>query len=153
MCRSKKGELPTGRLPNPMILPPLVVVVLNQASIVNVPGAAIGACVATSPLLPLNVDALLASPLIAPVLSSYASTVISQGASTYWRLGESAGATAVDSVGFDDGRGARGVTRGATGAISGDANKASTFNGSSGLVATQAPIAAPGTFTIEAWFK
>ena len=45
------------------------------------------------------------------------------------------------------------MTRGATGAISGDANKASTFNGSSGLVATQAPIAAPGTFTIEAWFK
>ena len=67
MCRSKTGELPTGRLPNPMILPPLVVVVLNQASIVNVPGAATGVCVATSPLLPLNVDALSASPLIAPI--------------------------------------------------------------------------------------
>jgi hypothetical protein len=39
----------------------------RQASIVNVPGAATGVCVATSPLLPLNVDALLASPLIAPV--------------------------------------------------------------------------------------
>ena len=89
----------------------------------------------------------------APVLSSYASTVISQGASTYLRLGESAGATAVDSVGFDDGAVSTGVTRGAIGAISGDADKASTFNGSSGLVATQAPVAAPGTFTIEAWFK
>ena len=89
----------------------------------------------------------------APTQSSYASTVVSQGAATYWRLGESSGATAIDSVGYNDGAVSSGVTRGATGAISGDANKASTFNGSSGLVATQTPVPAPGTFTIEAWFK
>ena len=87
-------------------------------------------------------------------MSDYAQAVTSQGASTYLRLGESSGTTAVDTAGFNDGAVSSGVTRGAAGAITGDANKASTFNGTTtGLVATQAPVSAPGTFTIEAWFK
>lgn len=90
----------------------------------------------------------------APSLSTYASRVISQGASTYWRLGESSGNTAVDTAGNNDGAVSSGVTRGGTGAITSDVNKASTFKGTTtGLVATQAPVPAPGTFTIEAWFK
>jgi len=86
-------------------------------------------------------------------LSSYASAVKSQGASTYWRLGESSGATAVDWAGSNDGAVTGGVSRGATGAIVGDTNRATVFNGSSGLVATQNPIPGPNTFSIEAWFK
>ncbi len=87
-------------------------------------------------------------------LGSYAQLVVDQGATTYWRLGEGSGSLAIDHVGYNDGRVSAGVTRGTSGAITGDADTASTFNGTpTGLVATQAPTTGPNTFTIEAWFK
>jgi hypothetical protein len=48
---------------------------------------------------------------------------------TYWRLGESSGLTAYDWAGYADGIVGSGVTRGTPGAIIGDSNTASTFNG------------------------
>ena len=85
--------------------------------------------------------------------SDYANLVGQQGASTYWRLGEAAGVTsAYDWAGYNDGVVASGVSRGAVGAINGDADTASTFDGTAnGLVS--APIASIGsnTFTTEAW--
>ena len=87
-------------------------------------------------------------------LSSYASTVLSQGADTYLRLDESSGTTAIDWAGNNDATVSAGVTRGAAGAINGDADTASTFSGTTtGLVATKTPLVGPNTFTTAAWVK
>ena len=84
--------------------------------------------------------------------SAYSSTVLGQGAGTFWRLGESSGATAYDWAGYTDGQVGTGVTRGAAGAISGDANTASTFDGTgNGLVSAPSAVTGPDTFTTEAW--
>lgn len=86
-------------------------------------------------------------------LNSYDNSVISDGASSYWRLSETSGATAFDSVGFNDDAISGGVTQGTAGAIIGDADTADTFNGSNGLVSTQTAIPGPNTFALEGWFK
>src|SRR5664280_1526657 len=84
--------------------------------------------------------------------SAYSSTVMGQGAGTFWRLGESSGATAYDWAGYTDGQVGTGVTRGAAGAISGDTNTASTFDGTrNGLVSAPSAVTGPDTFTTEAW--
>lgn len=86
--------------------------------------------------------------------SPYAAAVADDGASSFWRLGESTGSEVYDWAGFSDGVASAGVTRGASGAIAGDSNTASTFSGKGdGLVATQTDIQGPNTFAIEAWFK
>jgi PKD repeat protein len=91
-------------------------------------------------------------PLTDP--SPYVTAVFNDGASNYWRLGEASGTTGVDTAGFNNLVLASGVGHNATGAISGDANKASTFNGTSnGTAGTTNPLTAPDTFTIEAWIK
>ena len=87
-------------------------------------------------------------------LSEYASAVITDGAASYWRLGEDNGPTVFDWSGFNDAQSGAGVTSGGVGAIAGDANKASTFSGTdAGLVSTRSPIQGPDSFAIEAWFK
>ncbi|MBC7723892.1 MAG: PKD domain-containing protein [Burkholderiaceae bacterium] len=98
---------------------------------------------------PVSVTASAAGPI-----SPYASSVISDGAASYWRLGEASGPTVYDWAGFGDAVAGTGVTRGATGAIGGDSNTASTFSGDgTGLVASQTATQGPDTFAIEAWFK
>lgn len=62
-------------------------------------------------------------------VSPYATSVLDDGASSYWRLGEASGTNVVDWAGFNDLTAAAGVTRGEAGAIAQDADKASTFNG------------------------
>ena len=85
-------------------------------------------------------------------LSSYGDTVLSQGASLYWPLNETAGTTAYDYAGFNDGTLNTGVTTGAAGAITGDT--AMTFSGAlGGDLAGQSTLTPPNTFTAEAWFK
>lgn len=83
----------------------------------------------------------------------YASAVLADGPSTYWRLGENTGtATAFDWAGSWDGVTSAGVTRGTAGAVPGD--NASSFSGSStGLVRTQVAQPAPTVFSAEAWIK
>lgn len=85
-------------------------------------------------------------------MSPYATDVLNDGASSYWRMGETAGPTVYDWSGFNDAT-ATNVTFGAPGAISGDSNTAATFNGTNSLVATSTAIPGPNTFSIEAWFK
>ena len=88
--------------------------------------------------------------------SPYASGVITDGASTYWRLDESTNGTSNDSAGFNDLTEGAGVTPGAAGAIIGDPDTADTFSGTSTGWAdgdTPAPVTAPNTFTIESWIK
>lgn len=71
----------------------------------------------------------------------------------YWRLGETTRPTAADS----SGRGLTGTYVGgvtpAAGAIAGSPDGASAFDGSSGIVTMNTPVAPANTFTIEAWFK
>ena len=87
-------------------------------------------------------------------VSDYARGVLEDGAADYWRLGESNGGTAIDWAGWSDISLGAGVTRGAGGAINGDANTATAFNGTNtGVGATQTQIQGPDTFTAEAWFN
>ncbi|WP_374009470.1 PKD domain-containing protein [Leifsonia sp. LS-T14] len=85
-------------------------------------------------------------------MSPYATDVLNDGASSYYRMGESAGPNVYDWSGFSDAT-ASNVTFGAPGAIIGDSNTAGSFNGSNSLVATTTPIAGPNTFALEAWFN
>ena len=87
-------------------------------------------------------------------LSSYAHAVINSAPVTYWRLGESSGLTAYDWAGYADGIVGSSVTRGTPGAIIGDSNTASTFNGtatSSVIYPTSQP--GPNSFSVEAWIN
>jgi PKD repeat protein len=87
--------------------------------------------------------------------SAYANDVLGAGASHYWRLGEASGSTGYDWAGFDDLSEQPGITHGAAGAITGDSDKASTFDGSSTDGGAVSPTAAPGpdTYTEAAWFR
>jgi PKD repeat protein len=84
-------------------------------------------------------------------LSAYAQSVIDDGAQNFWRLSETSGAGVIDWAGTSpltlDGT----YTRGASGAVSGDTNTATTFAAAS--AGTTARSAAPNTFTVEAWVK
>jgi len=87
-------------------------------------------------------------------VSPYAQGVIADGASTFWRLGEASGTPVFDWVGFNDAVAGTGVTRGAAGAINGDANGASTFDGTpNGRVSTTTPITGPDSFAVESWVR
>ena len=86
--------------------------------------------------------------------SAYAQDVLGDGASDFWRLGESSGSAVYDYAGFNDATASTGVTRGATGAINGDSDKASTFNGQDdGIVAENSTQATTPSFSIESWIK
>lgn len=72
----------------------------------------------------------------------------------YWRLGEAAGATtAVDSKGDHDGTYVGGVTLGQPGLLTGDADTAAQFDGSTGYVSVPRTDDSlnPAKFTVEAF--
>ena len=93
-------------------------------------------------------------PTDATAPSAFSDLVKAQGAATYWRLGESSGSTAYDWAGYNDGIVGSGVTRGAEGAVIGDANTASTFDGTgNGIVSSPVAITAPDTYTTSTWIK
>ena len=83
--------------------------------------------------------------------SPYAQRVISDGASHYWRLNEPSGTSAADLVGGAPGTISGGVTLAQPGALV-DADKAMTFNGTTGRVLTTALTMVPPV-TVEAWIK
>ncbi|PZR54413.1 hypothetical protein DNL40_04900 [Xylanimonas oleitrophica] len=90
----------------------------------------------------------------AGTLSTYASTVRADGASSYWRLGEPAGTVAADWAGDRDLQLGDGVVRGTPGAVPGDADGATTFGGTpTATGGTTVRTPGPGTFTLEAWFR
>ncbi|SDO31373.1 PKD repeat-containing protein [Nakamurella panacisegetis] len=87
-------------------------------------------------------------------ISAYANQVIADGAAPFWRLSETSGTSVIDYAGFNDGVGGTGLVRGTAGAIIGDSNTATTFDGTSAsTVTTATAVPAPDTFTVEAWFK
>jgi hypothetical protein len=86
-------------------------------------------------------------------LLGYVQQVIADGAVAYWRLGETSGTTAVDSVGGKNGTISGGVTLNQPGALL-DGNRAMRFNGATGKIATIANLPlVPFRCTVELWFK
>lgn len=85
--------------------------------------------------------------------SPYAARVTADGAEHFWRIGEPSGTSGSDYAGFDDLTFAGTYTRGVAGAIAGDPDKASRFDGSSGFAVNSAPIRGPDVFTQEAWIR
>jgi hypothetical protein len=99
-----------------------------------------------------------ASPLSnsATVDPGYRSYVMADGPAAYWRLGESSGTTAVDEVGGGDGSYVNSPTLGQSGAMAGDANTATSLNGSTGRVTVPAAATGPsvtGNLSVEAWIR
>src|SRR5215510_10188551 len=84
-------------------------------------------------------------------MSAYSDRVIADGAVAYWRLGETAGTTAVDSIGGHNGTISGGVTLNQPGALS-DGNRAMAFDGT-GRIDTVWSLTVPTTYTVEAWVK
>ncbi|WP_217645265.1 PKD domain-containing protein [Nocardioides terrae] len=86
-------------------------------------------------------------------LSSYALKILNDSPVDYWRMGES-GSTSIDYGGGYDLTNDSGVTGGASGAIVGDSDPASTFAGrSDGRSSTSTAVPGPNTFALEAWIK
>ncbi|GAA1627016.1 PKD domain-containing protein [Georgenia ruanii] len=87
-------------------------------------------------------------------LSSYARKVLEGNPASYWRLGEPNGPDVYDWAGFSDATAGSGVSRGAAGAITGDTNAASHFNGTgTGTAATRTAQDGPNVFTAESWVR
>ena len=86
---------------------------------------------------------------------SYKNTVLADSPLVYYRLDEASGTTATDSSGsgHNGTYSATGVTYSVTGAIRGDADKAVTFNGTTGDVTVPSPINPTGSATLECWVK
>jgi PKD repeat protein len=84
--------------------------------------------------------------------TGYGAKVIADGASSYYPLNEPSGSTVFDNAGYtDDTTTSTGVTRGASGAIAGDA--ATSFDGASGGFYSNVGQDGPDTFTLSAWFQ
>lgn len=93
---------------------------------------------------------------------SYASTVLADGPVAYYRLGEASGTTMADSSGnaHPGTFSATGITYGAVGALTADADTALTFDGATGkapvttgLLGTFAASPSSFGYSIEAWLK
>jgi len=95
------------------------------------------------------------SGIISPGVASlsYRETVIADGATYYWRLGESSGTSAAAELGGRTGTYVASPTLGVTGALSGDADTAVTFNGSTQFVYTIAGTWTLVNYTLECWVK
>jgi PKD repeat protein len=87
-------------------------------------------------------------------LSAYARTVEADGASQYWRLGDGAGTTALDSASGFDATAGTAMTKGAAGAIVGDADTAFTLtNSTNSRVVAPQRVLSTNTLSVEAWIK
>ncbi|THA22997.1 Teneurin-1 [Streptomyces sp. A1277] len=87
----------------------------------------------------------------------YRTTVMDADPFAYWRLGETSGTVASDTVDLNQGKFNglyRNVTLGGTGPLTGSTQKAATFNGTTSYVEIpSAPGATPSYTTVSLWFK
>ena len=85
---------------------------------------------------------------------SYSAAVRADGANTYWRLGETFAAAGDSSpgnrMGLPYGRPSLGNT---AGALAGDSNRATTFDGVDDFVYAAQRFAPPTVYSAEAWFR
>ncbi|CAN7326610.1 LamG-like jellyroll fold domain-containing protein [Knoellia sp. LjRoot47] len=96
----------------------------------------------------------VASVTVATTASAYAGRILDDGATAYWRLGETSGNVVADSAG-DNGATARGgYTRNVTpGALVNDTNRATSFNGVDGFTSGDSYSPSPSVYSVEAWFR
>jgi len=85
--------------------------------------------------------------------SKYADAVLAKNPQMYWRLGETAGATAHDTMGAANGIYRNGVTLGQTGAAPHSINKAAKFDGNNDHVELSGIDVGGSAATFMAWFK
>jgi PKD repeat protein len=92
---------------------------------------------------------------VPPPPTGYSTEVMADNPSGYWRLGEASGTSAADQTGAPPGTINGGVALGTPGALTGDADTAMSFNGSTGYVAVanRSNLNATGNLTVEAWAK
>ena len=84
----------------------------------------------------------------------YQQAVTADGAIDTWSLGEPSGTTGWDYTGAMDLTVNSGVTRNVPGAIRGDRDTATQFNGgTTGFAATRTAIAGPQVFSLESWIR
>ncbi len=114
-----------------------------------------------------NTSTVTQSVATSGTYSSYAQAVTNGSPTFYYRLGESSGTTVtnlsgpvgnttqtVGVINTVNGTAGSGVTRNTAGAIPGDPNTASTFNGTSnGRIVTSQQVYSDDTMSIETWFK
>ncbi|WP_448625444.1 PKD domain-containing protein [Geodermatophilus sp. URMC 64] len=85
---------------------------------------------------------------------SYPELVRADRATNQWRLGETSGSSAADSIGGSALTVGSGVGKGVAGALTGDTDTAFSFNNTaSATLSTRTAAAAPTVFTEEAWFQ
>jgi YD repeat-containing protein len=85
----------------------------------------------------------------------YRSAVRADNPNSHWRLGDSSSSTtAADAGGYSPGTYTGGVTKGATGTLVADGDKAAAFDGTTGYVsASNLDGDFSASFTVEAWAK
>jgi len=90
-----------------------------------------------------------------PPSGPYATAVVGDSPSAYWRLGETSGTTAFDGVGSSSGSYQNSPTLGTAGLLTNDANTAVTFNGSNQSVSipSNGLLSPANTVSLEAWIK
>ena len=100
------------------------------------------------------------SPIPAAPADSYGASVYNLDPTLYWRLGETAGAAALDSSKSDHAGTYTGrVNQGVDGAITGTANKAAAFDPinqggwQQAGVASNDQFSSPNSYALELWFK
>ncbi|HEX9547775.1 MAG TPA: hypothetical protein VF942_10580, partial [Acidimicrobiales bacterium] len=96
------------------------------------------------------------STLVVTAASTYASTIMADGPSAYWRLGETSGTVMVDSTtNANNGSYVGGVALNQPGAIVGDANGAVLLDGSTGYgrAPNSSTLSLTGAVSVEAWAK
>ena len=82
----------------------------------------------------------------------YSGVVLGDAPDAYWRLGEPSG-SALDHAGRNDLTLGSGVTRGQTGGISADSDRAMAFNGTTTGTGASGAVPTPRDFSIEAWVR
>jgi chitodextrinase len=88
------------------------------------------------------------------VSDPYGSKIYADSPALYWRLGESTGTTAVDSLtGSNPGTYSGGVTKPAPDALSNTRNTAASFDGTNGVVTSNTVFTNPQVYSLELWFN
>lgn len=102
---------------------------------------------------PLSAQVRITTATAASMANAYSSVVRADGADIYWRLGDTFAAapdSAGDRMGLPFGSPGMGA---ASGAISGDANTATSFDGTDDQIYSPQRVASPTVFSAEAWFR
>jgi hypothetical protein len=120
-----------------------------------------GACTGTSPTCTFNAyaatsaTASFTSNTPPPADTGYSTAVKADGPVSYWRLGETSGTAAADSVGSQPGTYANGTALGLPSLLASDANSSASFDGVNDevRVANAAALQPSAAFSLEAWIR